>query len=221
MNAIAKLKEMVSMEEVYERYTGKQLNEYGRGVCPLHLGENEQTFSVKDNMFKCFSCNKSGDIVNFLMMLNNSLTVSECIRKLQDDFNRHLPRGEVIMGNWKQDENIVAYNNWVRVEKQAFRNMSFDYRKLLDYIDMHDEDLRELNHDKFAEAVEFMAILNTWSDVLLEKNNTNANNYKMSRQYRLVKAVATAGLRYDMMVLYPMWLIGNTEYVEIARGIGI
>lgn len=57
----------------------------GRCRCPIHSGKNAMSFSVKDNLGKCFSCGwpngKAGDTIQFVMD-TMGLTFPDAVRRL-------------------------------------------------------------------------------------------------------------------------------------------
>lgn len=58
--------------------------------CPIHGGENDSSFTVfNDNKFYCFSCNASGDIIQYKMQKDN-VPFNIAIKELADDFGIEL-----------------------------------------------------------------------------------------------------------------------------------
>ncbi len=83
----------VKMSEVFYQY-GFKPNRLGFISCPFH---SEKTASMKaykhDTKFHCFGCDKSGSLIDFVMLLNN-LTFTEAITQINHDFGLGLPIGE-------------------------------------------------------------------------------------------------------------------------------
>ncbi|MCL2555425.1 MAG: AAA family ATPase [Firmicutes bacterium] len=80
-----KVKERVKISEVVAAF-GITLNRADKGLCPFHE-ERNPSFSVKDadGIFKCFSCDVSGDIFDFVSRLK-SIEALEAAELLADMF---------------------------------------------------------------------------------------------------------------------------------------
>jgi hypothetical protein len=63
------IKSSVRIEDVIKRY-GVSLNRANKGKCPFH-SEKTPSFSVntQKQIFKCFGCGKSGDVITFVCEL--------------------------------------------------------------------------------------------------------------------------------------------------------
>jgi DNA primase len=56
-----------NLRSLVREYTGVELNGAGRGPCPLHGGDNPDSFSVTDKGWFCFSaCQSGGDGIEFV-----------------------------------------------------------------------------------------------------------------------------------------------------------
>ncbi len=90
------------MSEVFYRY-GFKTNKMGFISCPFHL---EKTASMKaykkDTYFHCFGCEKTGSVIDFVMLLNN-LTFSDAISQINHDFGLNLPIGERVSLRQKRE----------------------------------------------------------------------------------------------------------------------
>ena len=85
-----KVKERVKISEVVAAF-GIALNRAGKGLCPFHE-ERNPSFSVKDadGIFKCFSCDVSGDIFDFVSTLKG-IEALEAAELLADIFGVDRP----------------------------------------------------------------------------------------------------------------------------------
>jgi len=85
-----KVKERVKISEVVAAF-GVTLNRVGKGLCPFHE-ERNPSFSVKDadGIFKCFSCDVSGDIFDFVSTLKG-IEALEAAELLADMFGVDRP----------------------------------------------------------------------------------------------------------------------------------
>lgn len=73
MNNIEEIKSRVNIVEVVgEKISLKKVGANYFGLCPFHQ-EKTPSFSVNENLqiFKCFGCGQSGDVISFLMKYNN------------------------------------------------------------------------------------------------------------------------------------------------------
>lgn len=75
MSSIYDLAREVSMEDEARKYT--ELHKTGgtlRGICPMHTGDNKQSFAVypETNSCYCFSCNQGGDIIAFRAVMDKT-----------------------------------------------------------------------------------------------------------------------------------------------------
>ena len=78
------LNNSLKMSEVVERYTNAQ-KMHGKYRCPFHDDRNP-SLSVKDNHWRCWSCNKGGDPINFIQELFGYNFVDAC-KRLSADWN--------------------------------------------------------------------------------------------------------------------------------------
>lgn len=85
------LKDQVSLAMILDRYniTGdlKKRGSELQGRCPLHQGEGHRSFhaNISKNAFHCFSCNKKGNILDFVAA-KESCTVQEASLLIADWF---------------------------------------------------------------------------------------------------------------------------------------
>lgn len=72
-NQIAEIKERLDIVQVIEKYLPlKQTGKNFVGICPFHK-EKTPSFIVSPDIqrYKCFGCNASGDIFNFVQNIEN------------------------------------------------------------------------------------------------------------------------------------------------------
>lgn len=80
----------VTMSEVVARYTPSVRPRYNRIPCPLHNGK-DYNFSFTRNGYKCFVCGATGDVITFVKETQGCATRVDAMRKINEDFNLHLP----------------------------------------------------------------------------------------------------------------------------------
>ena len=82
---------MLTMELVLNKY-GIKISKNNMYSCPFHKDKNPSA-KCYEKSFYCFSCNKTGDLIQFVQYLYN-LSFNEAISKLSDDFNLNLGLNE-------------------------------------------------------------------------------------------------------------------------------
>ncbi|MDW2906289.1 DNA primase [Mesomycoplasma ovipneumoniae] len=92
-----------------------QLSPKGRntfvGLCPFHEDTNPSlSVSISKQIFKCFSCQKGGNIVNFVMLWKN-LNFFQAIEYLNKEYNLNL----------KLANNLAPEKVYSQIELQALR----------------------------------------------------------------------------------------------------
>jgi DNA primase len=84
---IEEIKNKLDIVEVVQRYVKlKRVGRYYSGLCPFHK-ETKPSFFVSPEMqiFKCFGCGSGGDVIKFLMQIEN-LTYSQVLEKIKDEY---------------------------------------------------------------------------------------------------------------------------------------
>ncbi len=84
---LEEIKNKLDIVEVVSNYVKlKKVGKYYSGLCPFHK-ETKPSFYVSPEMqiFKCFGCNVGGDVLKFLMLIEN-LNYSQLLEKLKNDF---------------------------------------------------------------------------------------------------------------------------------------
>lgn len=87
------IKQSISMLDVCHQY-GIQVNRAGFACCPIH-GEKSPSMKVYpgNKGWHCFGCHQGGDVISFVRQYFG-LDFLSAVRKLNDDFNLHLPIDE-------------------------------------------------------------------------------------------------------------------------------
>lgn len=84
---LEEIKNKLDIVEIVSNYLKlKKVGKYYSGLCPFHK-ETKPSFYVSPEMqiFKCFGCNVGGDVLKFLMLIEN-LNYSQLLEKLKNDF---------------------------------------------------------------------------------------------------------------------------------------
>jgi DNA primase len=80
----------ISMRDIVSKY-GLEMNRQGFMKCPFHSDDTPSLKVYEDigKGFYCFSCNKGGSIINFVMGYFG-LVYADAVKKLNDDFNLNI-----------------------------------------------------------------------------------------------------------------------------------
>lgn len=144
-------------DEIINRLNMKDiLQEYGIQTkrtmfhCPFHKDENASA-KAYDKTFYCFSCNKTGDIIQFVQYLFN-ISFKEAMQKINEDF------GLGLESNIKVDyKKIQERNNRKKKEKEFYEKLSKKYVLICDARIKIAKDIEELNrnitHENWEEKV--------------------------------------------------------------------
>ncbi|MBR2069529.1 MAG: DNA primase [Candidatus Gastranaerophilales bacterium] len=102
--AVEQIKNNLDIVDVISKYV--MLKKTGRnfqGLCPFH-NEKTPSFVVTPDkqIFKCFGCGEGGDVISFLMKINNQ-SFSEVIEEQAANFGIELPK--------KNAKNALAYKH--------------------------------------------------------------------------------------------------------------
>lgn len=87
------IKSSVLMQDVAERYTGQRIVR-NRIRCPIHHG-SDLNMRIYRSSYHCFVCHATGDVIQFVQSVLG-LSFQDAMKRLNDDFNLHLPIGEKI-----------------------------------------------------------------------------------------------------------------------------
>ena len=82
-DAVQEIKSNLSPAEVIESYTGQKA-QHNKYICPFHP-DKHPSLSVKGEHWKCWSCEASGDVIDFVQEYFQLDFISALI-KLADDF---------------------------------------------------------------------------------------------------------------------------------------
>ncbi len=110
---IEELKNSVDMVDLVSDYLElKRSGDRYKGLCPFHSEKTPSFFVNPDNNFyHCFGCGAGGDVINFLMEIEN-ITFNESIKLLADRTGMELPDlNEHQRQRYKERESIFALNN--------------------------------------------------------------------------------------------------------------
>lgn len=129
------VKDSVKIEDAVKHY-GVILNRANKGKCPFH-DEKTASFSIntEKQIFKCFGCGKSGDVISFTSNLFSISGIESC-KKLNDDFRLGINLSKPTIRDFVTAQNrITIQRNKEEKEKKDFQAAVFiykEYEKIMD-----------------------------------------------------------------------------------------
>lgn len=133
------IKERVNITDVAER-AGIALK-FNKACCPFH-NEKTPSFSIqpKKNIFKCFGCGVSGDVIEFVKLFYNTDFIG-AVRLLNDDYGLGLKFGgdsviNAVPSQYKLDSALkqVYKEKFKRYETALINYRQSLYRRIISYI---------------------------------------------------------------------------------------
>lgn len=115
IDRIREIKSRVNLQTVVED-AGIHFTK-GKACCPFHK-EKTASFSVKGNRYKCFACNESGDVIEFVCKYYN-LSPLDAAKKLDADYSLNIFR-ELTKEDKKEIARVKAARNKEREEQELF-----------------------------------------------------------------------------------------------------
>ena len=80
------IKQTLSIKEIIEYYIGQPNLYTKRYKCPFNREEHHCNLEVKGRYWRCFSCNLSGDEIEFVKLLYNFDNFQQALTKIANDF---------------------------------------------------------------------------------------------------------------------------------------
>lgn len=165
--AFREVRERVSAQDI-ARYYGAEFDRRGWCRCPFH-DDHHASMSFKNGRFRCWSCNVSGDAVDFTARLFG-LKPLEAVRKLNDDFRLGLPLDKppdvAAVRQRQQDQRFL--NEFMRWRDNMTKNLCECFR--LAHLTMKEiqtpKDLDKLSAGQVL-AIQWEAYLEFLSDALI------------------------------------------------------
>lgn len=113
------IKETVSMRSICGQY-GIEINRHHKALCPFHSDSKPSMhiYPGKRGWF-CYVCNRGGSCIDFVMELFN-LDFHDAIRKINSDFDLHLPIDNPLTDDEQKEANRQAYQR--RIEQKRRQN---------------------------------------------------------------------------------------------------
>jgi DNA primase len=115
MPVVSMLKSRDLYEFIQGKYPQDEFTRFSdgtyRSVCAIHGGTNDSSFAVfPDNSWYCFSCNKGGNIIDYLME-REGLTYSAAVHELCQEYSIDLSQDKT----FEEQQSIAQkYESWCK-----------------------------------------------------------------------------------------------------------
>jgi DNA primase len=83
---VEEIKNSYSMRDIVARY-GLEPNHAGFLHCPFHKGDRQGSLKIYDKDFHCFGCGANGDIIDFVMRMEN-ISFKEAFQSLGGTYEK-------------------------------------------------------------------------------------------------------------------------------------
>jgi DNA primase len=134
------------------------------GLCPFH---SEKTASLKahknNKSFKCFGCNVSGSVIDFVMKLYN-ISFSQAVIRINNDFGLNLTdKKPDLRTALKIQQQRVEQEKELADYRQMYMTKVNEHRRLfLAKRDKQPEIFSDIFDDEYVEACHKLDTLNAW-----------------------------------------------------------
>jgi DNA primase len=105
------IKNKLDIVDVVQKYVKlKRSGKYYLGLCPFHK-ETKPSFYVSEEMqiFKCFGCGASGDVIKFLMQIEN-LTFLQVLEKIKNEYGIEIELSKKNQSKNIEEKQIIEIN---------------------------------------------------------------------------------------------------------------
>ena len=130
---IAEFKQNIDIVSVVKS-AGVDLQQRGTrhiGLCPLHTEKTPSFFVFDDNRFKCFGCQESGDVIDFVRKLHG-LSFQDALKHLGIERGSKTPAGSRdIERRKRRSELMKRFREWERLYCDSVSGLWRKTRKLM------------------------------------------------------------------------------------------
>ena len=155
MSLIREVKERADIVKVAELY-GMHLNRAYKCVCPFHKEKTASlSISPQKQIWKCFGCDDSGDVISLVSKLLNISPLDACkylsdINSLQINFKSSMTK--ITANNYKQKQDAIdKFKDW---ENKTFQLLCDYYHNLEGIKKYQEQDKIEYYIDLFIFGTE-------------------------------------------------------------------
>lgn len=137
------IKQTLSLKEIIEFYVGEPNKYTKRYKCPFNHDESHCNLEVKGKYWRCFSCNLSGDEIEFVRLLYNFDNFQQALTKIANDFGlrTYTERDPAYEKHIRKIKSERAEEKWrTRLQGKRLRAI---YNKLIDRQNELEEIIKE------------------------------------------------------------------------------
>jgi len=141
---VEKIREKNDIVEVISEYVNLQkVGSNYRGLCPFHV-ETSPSFYVspQKNIFHCFGCGASGDVIKFVQEIEN-ISYVEAIKKLGE-------RVGISVAHTEEDEQRNKYYEFYKSLHELYKAQINKNQSVIDYLKKRGYDQREISLYEFG-----------------------------------------------------------------------
>lgn len=147
---------LLNMQDILDKYQIK--SNHGKCSCPFHTDKNP-SMKIYEKSFYCFSCNRTGDLIQFVQFLFN-LDFVKAMQKINYDFNLNLKE----VTDKKQLREIQIKYERERKKKEQLKKeynekmirASNNYRIYSNLVKMFKSEINEDNWEELQPVVSFL-----------------------------------------------------------------
>lgn len=124
----------VDLPEFVKEYTGAELTQNGnnwRGKCPIHGGENAQSFNITGDLYYCYACNSGGNVINFVSDYDH-ISYSAAIELLAKMLNINLDDDKDYKESKSIEENMSSWKDRAKAKVDMVSDYLINSRGLTD-----------------------------------------------------------------------------------------
>lgn len=157
------IKSIVTMQDIINKYGIKHKGAIFN--CPFHKDQHASAKFYK-NSFYCFSCNKTGDLIQFVQLLYN-LTFQEAMQKINMDFGLGLDNKTKIDKNKileierrRKEEELAKKRkneNYIRLANQ-YRELRYEIDRQLKLVNIVNWENKVFEISKLQDKLELLEV---------------------------------------------------------------
>lgn len=180
MSIFFDVKNSINITDVAMSY-GIEVNKHNKAFCPFHNDGKTPNLSFKGQIYKCFSCNASGDVIDFVARLY-SISPLQAAKKINDDFalgfDMDKPVNSATMRKINQKKQLeIIYKQWERDKYKTICEALSVYHRI--------ERTTEPFSDEWCGAVRAIPINEYYLDILFSDDiKTKIQWFKEDMQKR-------------------------------------
>jgi len=170
---LARLKSAISFEQLLLHFNITSFNtNKKRSKCPIHLGENPNSFSWNNNTFRCFSCLESGDKLKLVQLVNNC-SFQEAIKYLCDLTGTPYDPGKEKKQDYSKYNEAIFPTHFLQAQWREQLSDYFGYEKKIKAVVKAIDEISDICRKQNNEDIEFILykLDNQLNDLVYERRS--------------------------------------------------